>query len=862
MMASDNVRVQLEELVKYHFIVFDPSRTRVRILGMFRPFDYHNGHVTIGNEEVDAGQFSHYDLKPGGEQIADTLRGALDAEVLNVPTVGKALEELVSANTHAIFVGGENNEQVAENLRLLREELPGRMPLVPMIYFEEEALNTAEKTVLIKPPHPTELDILKRDLTKIIGEREKALLVYRNPYDGQEFSGALRRAGYLVTTVTSNDPRLPEIRERFGYREIDLSQLQPHRLLGKEDPRRQLFRNEFKNGQNSLETLAKISELAYKPYFMNLTYVPQHARRAVRSTHEQRIVQNYVLFLNDIIRRERGEIHDNGPYVAQDYVQRFIRRDPTIIEDVKRMYPGTSNGEVITQTRRILESNHLQIMLDSSLGPNTYANFLRQIFDPETETLRSLDWVSDDFLVEWKKSTSGISEERTREMLGQGRLEGDRKGAHDSLIRMLKDYIKDVGTMGIYREEQDLGAHSQSNVYGVRTFIGDIAVLQTVLKFFPKDKFGEAEREAQVNNFFARELGKYRIGVGTIHRTIDLPVGSSDPAWRVAVMHFVGADTVYDRLNGTRRGEPYQITQEEKMRLIDEGNRQLALIQILGLVGESRGEISLDSPAEQESYFADRNRGIAWEQYERYSGRTVPTKDELVKTFVYFNSALTEDSRMSPVYYRGQNQRNAVVNGSETIDAVVGGSERVTQIDFAEPKKMTRFYDIVSSTENGLRVRVWDESMDYEAFKQGEDFEEWGKRRKAAVEYLHNNNYLGEEDVRVKTADILRMDAERERELLKREPHHYSEEQVRQLMDAARVARHEEYIGYEARNESRVKPEERAVAVNRQRLHHLWAKVAADEILYPLNRTPYLAPGSAEWNEVYRHRVALDGFKI
>ncbi len=861
-MVTSTNEPQLEALIedRYRFIVFDPSQTRVRISGMFRPFPYSNGHLTIGNEEFGVGQFDHYDLKPGGEQIADILMNALGSEVLHIPTIDKTLEELVSADTHAIFVGGENNEQVAENLRLLREKLPKHVPLVPMIYFEESAQNIAERHVLIKPPHPTELEILRDSLKGRIEEREKALLVYRHSYDGQEFSRALRRAGYLVTAVTPNDPRIHEMREKLRYREVDLSQLQPHGILGKEDPRRELFRKEFENRQNSLETLDKIAELASKPYFMSLTYVPQHARRAVRSRYEQRIVQNYVLFLTDIMRHDRGEIRDNGPYVVQGYVLRFIRQDPTISEDVRRMYPETSNGGVATQTQRILESNHLQIMLDSSLGQNTYANLLRQIFDPQT--LGSLEWVSDDFLVAWKTSNSKVSEEEARRMLSQGRLKGDRKKAHNDLMDFLAHYVSDVGIMGIYREEQDLGAYSQSNVYSIRTFIGDVAVLQSVLKFFPKDKFEETGREAQTNNFFARELGKYGIGVGTIHKTIHLPVGSADPSWRVAVMHFVGADTVYDRLNGTRRGKPYTITDEEKMRLIDEGNRQLSLAHILGLMGEMNGEISLDSLAEQEHYFAYRGRTIAWEQHEKYSGRTIPTKDELVRTFGYFDRVLTEDSRRHPVYYRGQNQRNAVVDDPETIDTRIGGLERVTQIDFAEPKKMTRFYDIVSSTENGLRVKEWDESIDYKAFRDGENFEEWNNRRRVAVEYLHRNNYLNAEEVEGKTRDVLRMDAELEKGILNREPHNYSEEEVRKLMDAARVARHEEYIGYEARNESRAKPEERAVAVNRQRLHLLWAKVAADEVLYPLNGASYLPPGSADWNTVYRHRVALDGFKI
>ena len=90
----------------------------------------------------------------------------------------------------------------------------------------------------------------------------------------------------------------------------------------------------------------------------------------------------------------------------------------------------------------------------------------------------------------------------------------------------------------------------------------------------------------------------------------------------------------------------------------------------------------------------------------------------------------------------------------------------------------------------------------------------------------------------------------------------YPPVQYRLVLETARLFRHLQYVGYCKRNELQATmPSKRMSSRYRQRFHAVWAKVALDNLLYPVDmgvmvqQSYLLAP---EWQSAMALRHTLD----
>jgi hypothetical protein len=157
------------------------------------------------------------------------------------------------------------------------------------------------------------------------------------------------------------------------------------------------------------------------------------------------------------------------------------------------------------------------------------------------------------------------------------------------------------------------------------------------------------------------------------------------------------------------------------------------------------------------------------------------------------------------------------------------------EIDFEQDSLRSRFIDIVSLLENGLEMDHWDETADYPAFTGQMAFDIWEVRRRHAREVLAQYNYLSHKQIDALTVGFLETTWQLEQQRLQPTRSPYSPSEYCLLLATTRLFRHLQYVGYCKRNAQQALTTSKCLSSRyRQLLHALWAKVALDDLLFPL----------------------------
>ncbi len=388
--------------------------------------------------------------------------------------------------------------------------------------------------------------------------------------------------------------------------------------------------------------------------------------------------------------------------------------------------------------------------------------------------------------------------------------------APDGTKRRLESLLRTHDVEAIPRRESVLDSDSKSRIYVVRTFPDAPDAWTLVLKWYNGARQQQAPIEARMSTYFRQRLAPLR-KVAPILAVVPLST-MAENALSVALLPYLGDETLYDRLHQLLRHEP------KVEALVRQAGDTLAYTQVLGLVGHEEGAITLThlSGEAAPAYFLEQIDSALLRTFAA-SGQPLDIGQTLLQRFRFFARVLGDDSRVAGLYYRGINPRNVMLVGADQ-----------TEIDFEQDSLRTRFIDIVSLLENGLEMTQWDKTADYPAYAGQMALDTWNRQRQRAQAALEQYNYLSHQQIENLTHAFIETTWRLEQQYLPAARASYSAKQYRLLLETARLFRHLQYVGYCKRNEQQTHaPGKRISSRYRQHFHALWAKVALDNLLVP-----------------------------
>ncbi len=393
-------------------------------------------------------------------------------------------------------------------------------------------------------------------------------------------------------------------------------------------------------------------------------------------------------------------------------------------------------------------------------------------------------------------------------------------------IRALRTFCRTNDIETVPRQEQVLDSDSKSRIYVVHTQLGDQASWPLVLKCYHGPRRKTAPIEARMSVYFKQCLAPQR-AVVPILDVVSLADGG-DQALSVALLPYVGRETLYDRLHAL----PPHTPQVEA--LVQQACETLAYTQVMGRAGHEAHDIHLTqlSPKTASDYFLRQIQSALIAPFAA-GGTPLEMGDDLMKQFGFFAGLLGADSSVAGLYYRGINPRNVMLVDATQIE-----------IDFEQDSLRSRFIDIVSLLENGIEMTEWDPTADYPAYGGQTDFATWNHQRQRARVALDCYNYLAHAQVEQLAQTFIDTTCRLEQQYNLPAPASYDPAHYRLLLETARLFRHLQYIGYCKRNELQTTNAVKRISSRyRQQFHALCAKVALDQLLFP---TCSRAPGLPE----------------
>lgn len=390
-------------------------------------------------------------------------------------------------------------------------------------------------------------------------------------------------------------------------------------------------------------------------------------------------------------------------------------------------------------------------------------------------------------------------------------------GASPEFVRQLARWLSTQDVESIPRQEAVLDSDSKSRVYVVHTVFDTGCFWTWVLKWYNGARQQQAPIESRMNAYFLQRLAPSR----TVVPVLDVVRLSNvaETALSVALMPYFGELTLYDRLHQLPRHDP------QVESLLQQAGDTLAYTQVLGRMGHEEHIISLTSltPDEAPAYFLEQIDSALLRPFAA-SGNPLDMGEALLKHFGFFARVLGDDSFRDGLYYRGINPRNIMLVGDQQAE-----------IDFEQDSLRSRFIDIVSLLENGLEMTEWDNSADYPAYTGQMTFDAWEQQRQRAQATLSQYNYLPHPRIERLTASFIDATWQLEQQHLQSRRPPYQPTAYRLILESARLFRHLQYVGYCKRNEMQtLNPSKRVSSRYRQQFHALWAKVALDQLIFPL----------------------------
>lgn len=385
------------------------------------------------------------------------------------------------------------------------------------------------------------------------------------------------------------------------------------------------------------------------------------------------------------------------------------------------------------------------------------------------------------------------------------------------VIQALGAFRRTYDIEAVPRREQVLDSDSKSCIYVVYTELDGQAPWPLVLKCYNGPRQQTAPIEARMSVYFKQCLAPHR----TVVPVLDVVplTQAGDQALSVALLPYAGHETLYDRLHQL----PPHTTQVAT--LVQQACETLAYTQVVGRAGHEAQDIHLTqlSPKTASGYFLNQIQSALIAPFAS-GGTPLKMGEALLKQFAFFASLLGEDSSDAGLYYRGINPRNVML--VDTSQA---------EIDFEQDSLRSRFIDIVSLLENGIEMAEWDTTADYQAYTGTTGFDAWNAQRQQALRALDAYNYLSHVQVGRLTRAFIETTCRLERQYNLPVPTTYDAPRYQLLLETARLFRHLQYVGYCKRNELQTANAVKRISSRyRQHFHALWAKVALDNLLFPL----------------------------
>ena len=385
------------------------------------------------------------------------------------------------------------------------------------------------------------------------------------------------------------------------------------------------------------------------------------------------------------------------------------------------------------------------------------------------------------------------------------------------IIRALGAFCRANDIEAVPRQEQALDSDSKSRIYVVHTQLRGQASWPLVLKCYKGSRQQTAPIEARMSGYFKQCLAP-QCTVVPILDVVPL-TDAGNQALSVALLPYAGHETLYDRLHQL----PPHTNQVEA--LVQQACETLAYTQVAGRAGHEAHDIHLTqlSPRTASGYFLKQLRSALIAPFTN-GGTPLARGDDLLKQFGFFASLLGDDSSAAGLYYRGINPRNVML-----VD------NTQAEIDFEQDSLRSRFIDIVSLLENGIEMTAWETNADYQAYTGQTDFNTWNHGRQRALTALNKYNYLSHPQVEQLTRAFIDTTCRLEQQYHLSTPTSYDPARYRLLLETARLFRHLQYVGYCKRNELQTANAVKRLSSRcRQHFHVLWAKLALDNLLFPL----------------------------
>ncbi|GIX48234.1 MAG: hypothetical protein KatS3mg131_2445 [Candidatus Tectimicrobiota bacterium] len=383
-------------------------------------------------------------------------------------------------------------------------------------------------------------------------------------------------------------------------------------------------------------------------------------------------------------------------------------------------------------------------------------------------------------------------------------------GLPAAAVQAIAGFVACHGLERLPRREWQLESDSKSPIYVVDTRLPGMPAYRLVCKWYLGSRQRLAAVEQRMNAYFCQHLPPH----GRVGPILAVVTPAATTPVSVALMPYLAGPTLYERLQHLPRHDPQVVS------LLRQALRTLARVQVLGRYGHESGDLELVTFSQPEA------RTYLLAQLERallppFAAGDTALPAALLPNAAWLAELLAADGAHAGLYYRGSNPRNIIL-----VDDIQ------VEIDFEQETLRSRWLDAVTLLENGLELAHWDATADYPACGAAVPSAAWRRRHRRAWAALAAHNYLSHAQGGRLLRDFLAVSQRWQRRYLPALPCDSDAQRQRLLLEATRVFRHLQYVGYCKRNELQaLTPDKRRSSRHRQHYHLLWAKCALDRLL-------------------------------